>query len=176
MRRTTIAMVAALAVAGCNAPNEDTDADPTATAAATTAAAETATVEQWASLVAAHEREWRDQAEGVEENCLDPATLIACTLGYHTLSIQAQTIEIVMDGAVNSPDVDHYLGDPPAEVSDLVGNMIEAAAAVEPAVTDWQDTGCDDPLSLECGVVESLAMDSAVDDMTQAFDAWAPYL
>jgi hypothetical protein len=75
-----------------------------------------------------------------------------------------------------NPDSDNYLGEPPAEVTDLVANLIEAAVAVEPAVTAWQETGCEDPLSLDCGAAESLAMDLAVGDLTEAFDAWAPYL
>jgi hypothetical protein len=169
-------LAVALTAAGCNASSTSDDSEPTASTIPTSSAAETATVEQWASLIATHERDWRDQAETVEENCLDPATLFACTLGYQTLSLKAQTIEIMVDGAATNPDSDNYLGEPSAEVSDLVGNLIEAAGAVEPAVTAWQETGCEDPLSLDCGVVESLEMDRAVGDLTQAFDSWAPYL
>jgi ABC-type phosphate transport system substrate-binding protein len=176
MRRTTISIVAALATVGCSASNENAAPDPTPSTVPTTAAADTATVEQWASLVAPFAREWNDQVEQTEDDCLDPLTLFACTAGYYILGANAARYVIILEGAQDIPDVDHYLGEPPAEIADLIDDTVETAEAVDPAVTTWQETGCDDPLSLDCGVVESLTMDMAVGDLTEAFDAWAPYL
>lgn len=175
-RQAALAVAVALfAAAGCGVSDNGAEPEPTGASPTATAQA-TATNAQWASLVATHERDWREQAAKVEENCLDPAALFACTLGYETLSLKAQTIEIVIDGAATNADSDNYLGEPPAELTDLVANLIEAAVPVEPAVTAWQETGCEDPLSLDCGAAESRAMVMAVGDLTEAFDAWAPYL
>ncbi len=142
---------------------------------AAAAAPDAASVSQWASLVAPHAREWHDQVDTVEEDCRRPATVVACHLGYMTLSLQAETIAVVLTGVSSNPGHSDYLGEPPAEIDRLVERTIEAAEDVEPAYEAYADTGCGDPYAEECRA-EAFAMRIAVGDLTSAYDAWAPYL
>lgn len=167
----TLAALALAAVAACGGDqpsSPETTASPTPTAA-------TATVSQYASLIAPYERDWREQIATVEDDCRRIDTLLACSLGYMTLGTLAETVHLVLSGAVDNPDSPNYLGEPPAEIARLIGQTLEAAESVPGAVEAWQDSDCVDPLADEC-LGESLALRRAFGDLTAAYDSWRPYL
>lgn len=160
--------LATLASCGGDQPGPEAIAGPSPTAAG-------ATVSQFASLIAPYERDWNDQVATVEDDCRRVDTLVACNLGYVTLSLLAETVHLVLTGAVDSPDSPDYLGEPPAEISRLIDQTLEAAESVPAAVETWRDSDCVDPLADEC-LAEALNLRRAVGDLTAAYDSWRPYL
>jgi hypothetical protein len=180
MRNTTAAVGAAIALfftvaCGDGASTSVPTAEGAPLAEAATPTPDTATVSQWASLVAPYAREWHDLVDTVEEDCRRPATVVVCHLGYMNLSLRADIIATTLTGVISVPGHPDYLGEPPAEISRLVERTIEAAEGVEPAHGAYSATGCRDPYADECRA-EASAMRSAVRELTAAYDAWAPYL
>lgn len=169
-------MMAAAAMTLTACDNNDEPEHPQASLAPAPSPADAATISQYASLLASHDREWREQLETTEEDCrsidLHPST---CKLGYMTLGLQAELIEILLGGARDNPDSPGYLGDPPAEVADLVERTLAAARAASDAVEAWLEAECADILDRAC-TVEARAMRWAVNDVTRSLDAWRPYM
>lgn len=180
MRRSTVMVLLAapLLFAGCSSPtdsdeqNRSGDAEKAA-AMPTTSKSAVASIEQFASLIAEHKGDWDDQVDTTKENCLDPATIPACVYGYMTLGLKADTMHLVLTGAhqVGNPT---YVGEPPAEIRDLLSDTEDTASKVNPAVGAFQQAGCADPMDNAC-LSEYLAMDSAVDELSRKLDAWAVY-
>jgi len=178
MRSTITALVAVtiLALAGCGDNAAPEEPEPTGSAAPVASPTpETATVQQWASLIAPLARNWRDLAAEQDEVCLDPQTVTACHLNYLNFKIQSETIILVIDGAAHNPNHPDYLGEPPAEIQRLVEDTLEAAEQVTPAWEAYDATGCGDPFADSCRG-EGFRMRMAVDNVTRVFDAWEPYL
>jgi hypothetical protein len=171
-----------LALAGCSSDGgidaASSTTPPTAMATETSAVAPVttptegaseATIAQYASLVASHEGEWRETVADIDDTCTDPDAIPICTTIYLTASYQAETLRLELSGAADD------LGEPSAEIAQLVADTETAAADYVAAYHAWDATGCDDPLDLECGVSESFEMDRALDGLTRQFDAWSPY-
>lgn len=175
MRRTIAAAVALVTLAACGNDDEPTvtpspaptPTDPTLTP--TPAEPETATVAQYASLIAEHEGGWRESVATIEDTCTDPDAIPICAATYLTASFQAETLALDLSGAGDE------IGEPPTEIADLLADTGAAASAYADAYEAWSATGCEDPLDLECGVSESFEMGMALDELTEKFDAWEPY-
>jgi hypothetical protein len=181
MRRSIVLVmfVAALLIASCSSCAEsgqqngrDGDAEKAATVPTTTETP-TATIEQFASIVAEHKGDWDEVADRTKANCLDPATVPACVLGYMTLGIKADTIHLVLTGAHEAGNPT-YIGEPPAEIEDLLTATETAASKVNPAVGAFRKAGCTDPMEPAC-LSQYMAMDSAVDELSRKLDAWTAY-
>lgn len=180
MRRSAVlvALGVALLVVSCSSRNEAGQPDgysdvSEARTATTTSEAPTATIEQFGAIIAEHRGDWSKQVDKTKANCLDPATVAACGLGYMTLGMKADTIHIILTGAheVGNPT---YIGEPPAEIESLLADTEIAASEVNPAVEAFQQAGCVDPMDSAC-LTEYIAMDSAVDELSGKLDAWAAY-
>lgn len=179
MRRSTVLLIlsAALIAAGCSSrtgsgegPNSNGIEN---VGAPTTTTSPAASVEQFASIVAEHRGKWDDQVDTTKEDCLDPNTAVACGLGYMALGLQAETLNVVLTG-VHKTGSPTYVGEPPAEIKNLLNETERAAGAVNPAVEEFQQAGCIDPMDEAC-LTEYVAMDSAVDELSRKLDAWSAY-
>jgi hypothetical protein len=181
MRKYTalVALTAALVLVSCssstgsgekNAHGEDAEK---VAAVPSTSRAPMASIAQFAFIIAEHKGEWDDQVDTTKDHCLDPNTVIACSLGYMTLGLKAQTIYLVLTGAHKAGNPT-YIGEPPTEVKDLLAETETAASSVDPAVKAFQQAGCADPMDTAC-LTESIAMDSAVDELSRKLDAWNAY-
>lgn len=181
MRRSTVLVTfaAVLVIAGCSSRAESGrqnghggDAEKAA-AVPTTSETPTATTAQFASIIAEHKGDWDEIADRTKANCLDPATVPACVLGYMTLGIKADTIHLALTGAHEAGNPT-YIGEPTAEIEDLLAATETAASKVNPAVASFQKAGCTDPMEPAC-LTQYIAMDSAVDELSRKLDAWSAY-
>ena len=161
---TTIAVAAALlAIGGCSAP--DTQVDPEESEAP-------ATVEQFASVVARHEKPIRVSAaesgrcfldmlksdsEYVAQNCVDLAD-----------SGRAAVIEI-KDGFGT-------LGEAPSEIDELVQRLTRGGEHMETTPELDVQANCEDITSDECSTAVNSVTRSLEEAIVPELDAWGPYL
>jgi hypothetical protein len=141
--------------------------------ATTTSSVPKATVEDFSSVVAEHHADWDGQVATTEANCLDPLTTIACSLGYQTLGLKAQTIWLALT-AVHKPSSLVYKGVPPDRVADLLSETESAADAAGLAADALVAADCPDPMATDC-IAEYLAVSRAVNELSRKLDAWSVY-
>lgn len=188
MRKTIgLAAAAVLLLAGCGGSSEAAaPASSTSPAAATSSAApapsptptETGpTIEQFASVIAKHETDWREVIDGAgdcrfvwvmgdEDDPADSLTSLACYTQEANMALQASA-------AVDELDA---LGDAPASISDLVYDTRIALLKVVLARMDEQcGTMGDDADTDDCTTATGNAM-HAYDAVEEQLDAWKPYL
>lgn len=170
MRIIAAAVLTLTTLTACSNPSPGTDE---ASKQPTTGAAERATVENFAAIVAEHHADWNDQVTTTERNCLDPGLVAACSAGYITLGMQAETIRLSLNGA-HKIGVPAYVGEPPAEIADLLAETETAAAAVKGAAAALQAAGCADPMDLKCGK-QLVDLQIAIGDLSGKLDAWSVY-
>lgn len=193
MRRTAITAltgIALLLAAGCADSSEPADT-PTADTAETTAPEPEATtapapatspaeadsgeasVQQWASRVAEGAGAVRENYAtwDSEHNCLPGDTDFLCTSDMLTMSLSASTLATLLRAGTNV-GAPGYIGDPPAEVADLVYDTKTAAEqAAETADAAWD--ACLDG-GEEC-TGKSMAMSVSYGRLLSQLDAWQPY-
>jgi hypothetical protein len=165
--RTIPAVILTLLIAGCSG-----DVVP----AATTQSSEP-TLEQFASLVAGHEADWRESVVKIHEICADSNAADRCVAAHRTASEQAEALHVTLTAAHDSEcqtdsECSGYLGEVPAAIATLVADTETAAQDYSAAFKAWDATGCVSPLNWHCGADEQLAMSTALGDLTRQFDAW----
>lgn len=162
--------------AGCsNADNpRSADAAPNSSSSPSTSAHPTATVADFAVVIAKHHADWDDQVAQTEENCLDPALVMACSLGYQTLGMKAETLHIRLTNVYDSAVKGSYKGSPPEEIEDLLTETEVAALDVRDAVDAFLATSCVDPFDPACAS-EAISMQSAISGLSRSLDAWSAY-
>jgi hypothetical protein len=134
-------------------------------AAATTDASET-TVEQYASLIAGHDGQWRESVTTTDDACADSNAPDKCAAAYRTGSELAEALRNALSAARND-------GEFPVEIAALVADTEAAAADYSAAYEAWEATSCANPLDWHCGADEAFAMFKAQGDLTRQLDAWA---
>lgn len=163
-------------VAGCAGATEDneaTDAPPKSQEDSSESPNSTrhdATTEQWASLVARKETAIRE-SHNVWENseCRHYAVTDECKRQMDDIGNAATGLVTVI---TNGKDVEHddYIGDPPAEIADLLDDTLLAAEASANSTTtlieDW------DSESGQAGRVDTHAIYGL---LIENLDGWKPY-
>ena len=167
---TLAAALALTAAAGCTStatPDAaQTPPSPSASASATTSpTAATATVEQYASIVASVERDLRQAAKSTE---CEP-TVPACALTM--LSIQP-TAGLLARELQAAPD---EIGYPPAEIAALVSDTAAKAREFEKAGEKMQRVCSDRPASVGC-LSQQIEAGISWGSLESTLDAWGPYL
>jgi hypothetical protein len=181
--RYFIAVAAALVlIAGCSssgghransAPPPRSTASSAPAKTSSTSTESTATTAQFASIVAAGETRVDHTARGIAE-CgyeYDPMDL-TCTLGRMTYALAVETLSVNLEGALR-PSAPHYLGRPPAELTDVITSTRAALHRMKTAEAARQR---------RCGARDTGACDRAIfdwvsaqDDVDAALAAWKPY-
>lgn len=168
MKRFALIAAAALALTGCasSAPA----AAPTNKASETPTPQPTATVSQFASIIAEHEKTWRDYEDnitdcalaGISTAAIDEAKRLTCAYTASTVALTAQNaVRDIMK-----------LPSPPAEVRELVARTI---TALEPLGDNQAPTACEDKTSEACDNAITKA-NGDIRYVTAVLDAWKPYL
>ncbi|QXT62716.1 hypothetical protein [Tessaracoccus palaemonis] len=184
MKKTIgLAAVAVLLLAGCGA---QTDTAETSPAAATSSPApepsptptETGpTIEQYASVIAKYETEWREVIDGAGDcrfrwtmgNMDDPTESAEAKICY----AQESTMALRASTAVDELDA---LGEVPASIADLVYDTRNALLKVVLARMDEQcGTMGDEADTDDCTTAAGNAM-RAYDAVEDELNAWGPYL
>jgi hypothetical protein len=136
LRRITVLTVIALAAIGCSGGDDDTDAAEASTTTAvdeTTTTEATATVGQFASIVAQYRPHITELLPSVGDCELDLVSGQRCgevsSIDMLTLSITAETLRTVLSGA-GDPSSRTFVGAVPAEIEDLVADTLEEAGFV----------------------------------------------
>jgi hypothetical protein len=151
------------------------DAADAADAAGT---ADSATLRQYASLIARHHRV-AAEAEAIGDcNWRGAGRLgepgdVSCGFGVLTTGRQAGALGDDLEYA-QSPSRREYIGPPPAEVAPLVDATRAAARELGRLQEAWHPR-CTFKTRGVCSD-DRLAMQSAVGDMASVFNAWIPYL
>lgn len=181
-RPSTVAVLAAALVVvltGCGTrTNEGGDPASTTTEAPSPtpsdAGGDTATVEEWASLIAVEKDRVDEATQGWEDAVCSSAVVDAgapdCSALMTSMSFVADTTAIIVTGAGDSTSPT-YLGVVPDELTDLVA---ETRATADAASTAGQEAigGC--PGEDCVGVAFRFSM--AFEDLRTSLVAWAPYL
>jgi hypothetical protein len=149
--RTMAAVLVALSLAACG-DAAATEADDTA-------------VDEYATIVASHDGEWRESVTNADFNCVDSNAVDTCAAAYQTGGEAAEALRKALSAA---PEV----GEVPAEIATLVAETEAAAADYAAAYGAWEATECAYPLNANCGADEALAMFQAQGELTRQFDAW----
>jgi hypothetical protein len=165
--RAIAAVILAIVVAGCGG-----DTVP----AATTGSSEP-TVEQFASLVAGHEAEWRESVANIHDVCADSNAPDRCAAAHQAAGEQAEAFHLALTAAHEpqcraDPQCSGYLGEVPSAIATLVADTETAALEYSAAFDAWEATGCVSPLNWHCGADEQLGMSTALGELTRQFDAW----
>lgn len=168
MRRILVVGIAALALSACGSSggaDNTTTPQPSSTSASPT----TATVSQWASVVAAERDSQLEDLNKFSDDCLlaPVAGLGEATCGIQAITVGAigETARLTMSNARSS------LGEPPSEIAALVSQHEAAGASLSQASDVLPDT-CPEEKCMD----EWAALVEAVDEMTSALNAWQPYL
>jgi hypothetical protein len=129
-------------------------------AVATTAGGE-ASVEQYASLVAANASDWRERRDHPRQlRRLQRGRRLRGGLPRHQRA---------------GRDAPHRLSEAnqvSAEIATLVAETKATAGAYSAAFEAWQATNCANPIDFNCGADQAGAMFSALGNLTRQFDAW----
>jgi hypothetical protein len=94
-----------------------------------------ATVEQYASLVAEHEGEWRATVADIDDTCTNPDAVAIYAASCLTAGLQAESLSITLSAGHDpeckaNPQCSLYLGEVPIEIAALV-------VSTEAAATDY---------------------------------------
>lgn len=172
----------ALLTTACS--GEITGEDPAATPATTEVAEpenaspapteESASVEQWASLVARERNAYDDVQEPWEEAICSPTTAargaVDCQAMMLTMGLVGDTASITFWEATD-PGAEAYMGVPPLEIAELVTNTAIAADEVSGMGIDV-DMDC---FASDC-VSEAFDLHRAWSALGEMYSAWEPYL
>jgi hypothetical protein len=161
-----IGLVAGLSITGCGgASHQAPDANVPLPAA--TATLRQATVSQWASLVAQQKATLEKALKPWEKNSCSSLSLDypLCYATLITLQYTAETTNLVLKEA-SDPDQANYLGTPPAEISDLVAQTVDAANTAG-SLAGRKKTRA---------TAGALKFKAALDDLQSSYAGWAPYL
>lgn len=172
-----LAAVVVTLAAGCGG-SEDGAADP---ATATTTAL-TATVSQYASIVAEHRPELAERLSA-SSRCLLLLSGERCHEFDYIAMAGIETFAARLGAALTSasaPSAESYIGAPPDEIADLVERTIDATDAAADAFTAWSDGNCAIPNTERTPASDCTARGAqasfAGSDVEDAFAAWEPYL
>jgi hypothetical protein len=172
-------VAALLLVAGCSGSPDDApqasespSADPGATPADAEELADTATVEQWASVIAEQQLSVDEAQESWDDATCSPSVAADgaadCVAYLTVMGLTASTAAITIGGAAD-PDSPTYIGDPPEEIADLVAATI---ADAEAAAAASEDVDC---FEGDC-LSDALEFHDAWNDLRGDLAAWTPYL
>lgn len=166
MKRAVTVMAAAASLfmmAGCSSP--DAEVPPEAAEAP-------ATVEQFASIVARHEKPIRDSADESGrcflDMIMDDSELVAQNCVDLADSGRAAIIEI--------KDAFEQIGEAPAEIDELVQRLIRGGEHMETTPELDVQANCDDVTSDECSTAVNSVTRSIEEVIIPELDAWGPYL
>src|SRR5690606_3723178 len=98
-----------------------------------------------------------------------------CDDAYGSLDEKAEDIARVLTHARLKEGTPTYLGEPPDEIASLVRQTVDAARQVQQAWGTHEQLDCSDPTASDC-VMAKVALTGFVDLLTEALDAWTPYL
>jgi hypothetical protein len=165
--RALAAALAVLFLAGCSGGGDARALQPPSPAV------KQATVRQYASVIAQHGVPVQETS-AEQRSCLPgDRSDFGCGARWLTLAFQVQTLSIRMR-IVTDPSREEWLGEPPAEIADLVDRtmsaVLDAGAVGEDyvnAVGKCSDAAC---------APHDLALMDAVRRLTSELDAWQPYL
>ena len=172
-----IIMTTTAALAACAAPASTATgaAPPTASAQP----ADSSTVEQWASLIARQQADWEDWSKDWDRDCnaiyASSEAGALCRLQLMSAMYMSQTTAIEYQLATTSGKKGFIAANPPAEISGLFAETREAAQAAQQSAEAWDGAGCSLEVTDECGGL-TVAFDRAIDDLTDAFVGWTPYM
>lgn len=190
MRALQSLLVASVLLASLSACGSDSAGEPPGQAASASTAAptesttptpevDTATVEQYASIVAKNQ-DLKKQI-GTMSDCdwlgsgsldADPASIV-CQAGVLTLSFQAGTLSTSLKSA-QKPGVPAFIGSPPAEIEALVADTVSASDALEKAAAAANKAGCEQTAAGKCAALRIDVM-QAMGDLERELYAWEPY-
>jgi hypothetical protein len=141
---------------------------PVATASASPTV-KTATIGQYASIVAEQRAAISERAKELEGCVLDASDFV-CKAGVLSASLEAQTLDIKLESAgVDGPGNQVFIGAPPDEIAALVAETRAAAKALQ-AKAD---------LASECKgkcISEFADASFAASDLNDKLAGWEPYL
>jgi len=169
-RKGATAVMTLLVLTACSSgddSNGSTDGSSGTSATVQAEAADQATTKDFAAVVAEHHADWDEQVATTKANCLDPDLVPACSMGYMTLGLEAETLALDLSTARKA-------GEPPAEIADLLDETEQAATAVKTAAEALQAAGCADPMELACSKPR-VGLKGAIGDLSGKLDAWSVY-
>ena len=179
----------ALLLAGCAASPGVTPAVPTASPSASTkvtspsasASGRTATVAQYASLIARNKSDYVGQIDTLLDSrkCaitspgdVDVPGSIVCSAGIVTLGFEAETLSIILSGAMDPTKPKLFIGEPPAEIKSLIAETITASQEVK--TSSEAASACATKDGPGC-TTKLFTLFTALKDMRAQFDAWKPF-
>ena len=179
-------LLVALSACGSNSTTDDSPdqavSDSTQTPTEATSATpeeDTATVEQYASIVAKNQ-DLKKQI-GTMSDCdwlgsgaldADPASIV-CQAGVLTLSFQAETLSTSLKSA-QKPGVPAFIGPPPDEIEPLVADTVSASDALAKSASAANKAGCEQSAAGKCTALRVDVM-QAMSDLKRELYAWEPY-
>ena len=174
MKFGSFALLLIVALSGCSsAGNYDESSRPSTTPTPT---ADTASIAQWAGLVAERKLELDDWYEDWDDAICSSAasTEIDCNVQLTIATFLAQTNHIVI-AAPSDPAAKTYLGKVPAEISSLYAETISLTEEAQTAGDAWSEAGCESGEAGDC-IGLAFEFESALDSVRTKFAAWSPYL
>lgn len=184
--RRHLGIVLVLTLAACGGGSDDTGSTTSTTKpAATTTTIETATISQYASIVAEDQAELLakiDEADGCVGLYEPYACSISASLAAFTAQLTAQSLHIRLTAADDDkPNNGHYIGAVPEEIEKLVADTISAADEVATTVQAFSDASCaaqpgaPATPAANCSDLASAAW-LALGRLENEMRAWGPYL
>lgn len=172
------AIASLLLAAGCGGEESGARAGANSTPASS-GDGETATVQQYASIVARVSD--LDQQLRTLDNCnwmgsgsLDRPGSIVCQAGLYVLYLDALNLATRLGDAQNA-GTKQYFGAPPEEIADLVDETVSDANALKKAAKAANDAKCYDSGAGRCLTLRGDVF-QAMAPMESTLDAWEPYL
>ena len=166
-----VSAVAACGSGDTTAKSADASPSPIASTAVDSAAAAhpTASVAQYASIIAKERADFAESAEKLRPCAIDSSDFV-CVATLLSASLQAETLDIQLEGAsVDGPNNQLYIGPPPAEIESLVADTRSAAQEVQARADAY------DACSSRCEDEFAQAY-FAASDLDDQLKAWEPYL
>jgi hypothetical protein len=184
MKPVTTLLLAVL-LAGCTPSPAATTTSPPAQTPTPTASASstrtTATVAQYASLVAKNKADYVKQIDTLldSKRCaltspghVDVSGSIVCGAGIFIVGMQADTLSLTLNGAMDPTKPKVFIGEPPAEIKPLITETTSASDKVKTASQASSDCATADG----DGCTKKLFdLYLALTGMRSQFEAWKPY-
>ena len=140
---------------------------------------QTATVNQYASIIAkngdlAKQIEAMDDCDWLGRGSLDydPQSIV-CTVGVLTMSYQSMTLSLSLTSAQDST-APAFIGAPPAGIETLVADTVTAADALAEVATATNDAKCEYRGTGKCSRLRADTW-SAMSDLGRELAGWSPY-
>ncbi len=156
-----------LLLSACGGSGTTTADTPEATSSPTPTK-QTATIEQYASIIAENRRDVDETMMQLEECSID--AISTCGFVALSASTRAEIVALQLNGA-SDPKSLKYVGDPPAEVAPLVDDTVSAAENVTRAFETYEVCGA----PAECPT-ELFKVAMEFESLQESMDAWGPYL